>query len=265
MTEQYVLADADHNAERARLDLLEAAHDPTTQRRLAALGIAPGWRCLEVGAGGGSIVRWLADQVGASGSVVAADINTRFLVDLPPNVEVRDHDLRTMDFEPDSFDLVHCRSVLMHLPDKPGALRRLVAALRPGGWLCAEEGDWGSMTLAGHPDAAWADQLRDRALEAAGGRTPLDVRFGRRLPGLVAEAGCTALGGDAAAAVATEGSPVLIRHRMDMALAAAGAVAFGVATQDEIDRFLAIVADPGIVLLGGTSVGVWGRKPSGGE
>ena len=35
MSEQYVLADAAHDAERARLDLLEEAHDPTTQRRLS--------------------------------------------------------------------------------------------------------------------------------------------------------------------------------------------------------------------------------------
>ena len=89
MTEKYVLADADHDAERARLDLLEEAHDPITRRRLSTLGVKPGSRCLEVGAGGGSIARWLGEQVTPSGAVVAVDINTRFLVDLPATVEVR--------------------------------------------------------------------------------------------------------------------------------------------------------------------------------
>src|SRR2546427_8101766 len=108
--QQYVLADAEHDAERARLDLLEQAGDPISQRRLSALGIGRGWRCLEVGAGGGSMVRWLAREVGPTGAVVAVDINTRFLVDLPANVEVRAHDVRADDFEPDAFDLVHCRA-----------------------------------------------------------------------------------------------------------------------------------------------------------
>lgn len=265
MSEQYVLADAEHDAERARLDLLEAAHDPITQRRLTALGVAAGWRCLEVGAGGGSITRWLAEQVGASGGVVAADINTRFLVDLPPNVEVREHDLRRDHFESGAFDLVHCRSVVMHVPDKGGAIERLVAAVRPGRWLCAEEGDWGLMTIGGHPDAEWANDLRDSALAGARQHTPLDIHCGRRLPGLFADAGLTEIGGDAVGAVASGDSPVLERHRIDMALAAAGGVAFGVISQQDADRFLAVLSDPGVVLLGGSSVGVWGRKRALGE
>jgi SAM-dependent methyltransferase len=262
MSEQYVLADAAYDAERARLDLLEAAHDPTTERRLSTLGTEPGWHCLEVGAGGGSIARWLGERVAPSGAVVAVDINTRFLVDLPATVEVREHDLRADDFEAGAFDLVHCRSVVMHVPDKRGAIERLAAALRPGGWLCVEEGDWGLMTIGGHPDADWANDLRDAALAGARERTPLDIHCGRRLPGLFAEAGLTEIGGDAVGAVASGDAPVLVRHRIDMALAAAGAVAFGVITQEEADRFLAVLADPNVVVLGGSSVGVWGRKPS---
>jgi SAM-dependent methyltransferase len=248
MSEQYVLADAEHDAERARLDLLEVAHDPITQRRLTALGVSNGWRCPE--------------QVGPSGEVVAVDINTRFLVDLPPNVEVREQDLRRDDFDAGAFDLVHCRSVVMHVPDKREAIERLAAAVRPGGWLCAEEGDWGLMTIGGHPDSDWANDLRDTALAGAREHTPLDVHCGRRLPGLFADAGLTEIGGDALGAVASGNTPVLERHRIDMALAAAGGVAMGVISQQDADRFLAVLADPRVVLLGGSSVGVWGRKPS---
>jgi hypothetical protein len=49
---------------RRRLELLEACHDPGSFRRAAALGVGPGWRCLDAGAGGGSFARWPAD-VGA--------------------------------------------------------------------------------------------------------------------------------------------------------------------------------------------------------
>ncbi len=40
--------------------LLAAAYAPMTTRRLEQAGIAPGWRCLEVGAGGGSVALWMA-------------------------------------------------------------------------------------------------------------------------------------------------------------------------------------------------------------
>jgi hypothetical protein len=47
---------------------LEACFDETTFRPLTALGIAPGWRCWELGAGGGSVVRWMAAQVHRRGA-----------------------------------------------------------------------------------------------------------------------------------------------------------------------------------------------------
>jgi ubiquinone/menaquinone biosynthesis C-methylase UbiE len=137
---RYVLAETDAATERGRLALLEQRFDAGTIRRLGDLGVTSGWRCLEVGAGSGSIARWLSERVGSAGSVVAADIDTRFLTGLPDNVDVRELDIRELQLEP-QFDLAHCRALLMHLPDPADALTRIVAALRPGGVLLAEEGD----------------------------------------------------------------------------------------------------------------------------
>ena len=87
--------------ERARLRLLAEGLNPETQRWLCEIGIGAGWRCLEVGAAEGSMSRWLAEQVGARGHVVAADIDVRFLDDMDlPNVEVRQLDLRSDPLEP---------------------------------------------------------------------------------------------------------------------------------------------------------------------
>jgi len=56
--------------------------------------VAAGWRCLEVGAGGGSIAEWLCDRVGPDGRVVATDLDTRWVAKLSqPYLEVRVHDL----------------------------------------------------------------------------------------------------------------------------------------------------------------------------
>src|SRR5215471_7906132 len=91
---RYVLSN-EWSDEQRRLAALEELFDPATFRYLAALGLQPGWSCLEVGGGGGSVARWMATQVGPSGSVLATDLDTRFLdeIDLP-NVEVRTHDIQ---------------------------------------------------------------------------------------------------------------------------------------------------------------------------
>jgi predicted O-methyltransferase YrrM len=88
----YVLDSVEAERELNRIRAIEAEWGEKTARHLIDLGIAPGWRCLEVGAGGGGVARWLAERVGETGRVVATDINTRFLgsIDLP-NVEVRRH------------------------------------------------------------------------------------------------------------------------------------------------------------------------------
>jgi len=58
--------------------------------------VGPGWHCLEVGGGGGSIASWLANRVLPDGRAVATDLDTRFLETLSiPNLEVRRHDIVT--------------------------------------------------------------------------------------------------------------------------------------------------------------------------
>jgi len=137
--EQYFAAGSRADVEDGRLSVLESLLDPETIRRMENLGIGSGWCCLDIGAGRGSIVRWLAERVGPSGRVAAADIDLRFLERIHlSNVEIRHHDLREADFEPSAYDLVHCRTVLMHLPKPEEALARMVRAVRPGGWLLVQ-------------------------------------------------------------------------------------------------------------------------------
>jgi 2-polyprenyl-3-methyl-5-hydroxy-6-metoxy-1,4-benzoquinol methylase len=88
----YVFDNSDEEPTRQRFIGLPHVFDPGTTRHLLARGVGPGWHCLEVGAGGGSIALWLAEQVGATGSVVATDIDTRFLDSIQvANLVVRRH------------------------------------------------------------------------------------------------------------------------------------------------------------------------------
>jgi trans-aconitate methyltransferase len=54
---------------------------------------------------------------------------------------VRLHNIVTDPLPEASFDLIHARLVLVHLPEREKVLARLMAALKPGGWLVDEEFD----------------------------------------------------------------------------------------------------------------------------
>ena len=129
---EYILDNAWQLARR-RLARLEEQLDPGTIRHLQALGVGAGWRCLEVGGGGGSVADWLCRRVGPGGSVLATDVDTRFLTAVrAPNLDVRRHDIVAEELPAAAFDLVHARTVLNHLGRRDLALRRMAAAVRPG-------------------------------------------------------------------------------------------------------------------------------------
>src|SRR5277367_2993786 len=104
-------------AEDDRLGLLENIFDPLSRRRREL--VQPGWRCLEVGAGRGSMAVWLAERVGPSGHVVATDVDVGYLEQLDlPNLEVVQHNILEDPLEllgPGSFDVVCSRLLLFHL------------------------------------------------------------------------------------------------------------------------------------------------------
>jgi SAM-dependent methyltransferase len=127
---------------RERLSLLEAMADPRTIRNFGKVGVKEGWRCLEIAGGGGSIAEWLCHQVGGSGHVVATDLDPRFLKAInASNLEVWRHDILREPLPMEAFDLVHARAVLVFLPQPVETISKMVAALKPGGWLLLEEPD----------------------------------------------------------------------------------------------------------------------------
>lgn len=127
----------------------------------------PGWRCLEAGAGAGSIARWLCSQVGPTGRVLAVDLDTRFLDHLDePNFDVAQMDLRTDELPRDTFDLVHARALLMHVPQREQVSDALVAAVRPGGVLPVEDADHFPVPAA---ESRLHAEVLGAAIDSAGG------------------------------------------------------------------------------------------------
>ena len=166
-------------AEDERLDLLERLFDPGSRSRRDLM--QPGWRCLEIGAGRGSMAVWLAERVGPAGQVVATDIDTRYLARLDlPNLEVVQHNILDDPLDalgPGSFDLVCTRLVLFWLAGRQEqAVHQMTACLRPGGWLIDEEGDWGvpGPVDLSHPlYAGIPPRLQQRRLVGLAGLRPL--------------------------------------------------------------------------------------------
>jgi SAM-dependent methyltransferase len=129
-------------AARERLRTLEVSSDPFTASHLDKVGVGPGWHCLEVGAGGGSVTRMLCERVGPEGRVVAVDLEPTLLADLSaPNLEVRRLDVVVDELPEAAFDLIHTRLVLVHIPQRDEVIPKLVRSLRPGGVLLLEECD----------------------------------------------------------------------------------------------------------------------------
>jgi SAM-dependent methyltransferase len=167
--------------ERVRLAGLEAALDPGTREHLLRLGVAPGSRCLEVGAGGGAVAFWLAGQVVPGGSVVATDVETDFLeseADRHPGLHVLRHDVTAEDL-PGEFDFVHARWLVEWLPDKLLALRRMVKALKVGGVLLVEEPDF--VSIFGTAEPPELRRVMIAAMRYLESTCPVEVEYGRRL------------------------------------------------------------------------------------
>jgi SAM-dependent methyltransferase len=194
--------DQGFSEERARLAGLESLWDPGSQRLLDGLGIGAGWQCLEVGAGGGSLVTWMAER---GATVLAIDIDTRFVEPLAGDaIKVRQLDIRTDELPQREFDLVHARLVLEHLTERRHILDRLVAALRPGGWIVVEDYDW---TGFGFEDD---DPRFERVVEAVIAfmqQAGFEPRYGRRVVAEMDAVGLTDVHGEGRALIIDSRSP----------------------------------------------------------
>jgi SAM-dependent methyltransferase len=255
----YGLDNAWHKA-LARLRSLEQWLDPATIRHLRARGVAAGWRCLEVGGGAGSVAQWLCGEVCPGGEVVATDIDTRFLDTLnEANLRVLRHDITSDSLPAASFDLVHCRLVLAHLPDRHAVLSKLAAALRPRGQLVAEEMDFVSAT-------ADADQPGGRAFNAAVASSNdvlrargFDPEYGRRLLADFRTAGLTDIGTEGHVRLWAGGSAGAAAWRLTFEQLRPEMAALGL-DQATIAAAAGACEDRGFTFLSQATMTAWGQR-----
>lgn len=248
---------------RERFAALEACYDPVTTARLTTLGIGEGWRCLEVGAGSGSVANWMADSVGETGSVLATDIETGLIKGVRSNVEVRRHDIVVDDLPEAAFDLVHSRLVLQHLPERMRVLRRILRSLRPGGRLLLDAFDCTWLPVLRAPDETSAvvfssvvDGIHE-LLERAG----LDLAWGRHAYGAMVETGYTELAVRGHCEAWVGGSTGMRLHRANALQTQDRLFEVDLVTKDDLEAFFTTLEDPRFAVSSYLMLSTTGRRP----
>jgi SAM-dependent methyltransferase len=261
-TSGYLLDPAWH-AERERLMSLTQLYDDTTMRLADELGLAPGWRCAEVGAGTGSVAARLAERVGPTGSVLAVDTDTRFLDVLAGGVlAVSRQDVTTTPLPAGRFDLVHARLLLEHLPQRDAVLTSMAAALAPGGRLLVEDFHWSTASVVDPPAEVHA-RVAAACLALLRGHG-YDAEFSRRLPRALTAAGLVDVGTSASAPVvrADEAAGVP-QWELLVEQLTPGLLGLELVTPDDLAAFRALCHDGDTVFFSPLMVSSWGRRPAG--
>ena len=254
--------DHDWEMERIRLAGLESALDPGTREHLVRLGAGPGARCLEIGAGGGSVAFWLAERVAPSGVVVATDLDTDFLESEArgsARLEVLRHDITAED-PPTGFDLVHARYLVEWLPDKRGALRRMASALRPGGALLIEEPDF--VTIYGSGDSLAVRHVFVVAMRYLESTCPIDCQYGRHAMGDLAAVGLEDVQAEGRCPIVRGGTPLARDFlRLTVEKLREPVLDAGDVTTQEFEQAMADLQDPAVTIVAPMTVAAWGRRP----
>jgi len=262
VAEHQYLLDNQQTQAGQRFDALSELFNPSTFRHMQSIGLSPGWRVWEVGAGSTSVPQWIAEQT--DDYVLATDIDTTWLNREGAEFEVKTHDIGsgTRPLPGRQFDLVHARLVLVHVPERAEALATMIDALKPGGWILLEEADPGLQPLVCPDECGDAQVLANKlksAFRSLMADRGVDLSFGRKLPRLLRSAGLTEVGADSFFPMS--GSACNELERATIEQIRERLVAADLATDGEIGQHLANIASGALDLATSPMVSAWARKP----
>jgi SAM-dependent methyltransferase len=245
--------------EERRLAALGRTRDPMSIEVMQRTGVGPGWKCLEVGGGGGSFARWLAARVAPTGAVLSTDVDLRFHGESVPCLELREHDITRDPLPENHFDLVHARAVLQHLPERELAIDRMLAALVPGGWIVLEDSDFTTFDEQPLPEAF--GKLAALMRPTTGPETGRDPYCGRKHMAWLRARGVRDLEVMGRVWTMRGGEDSAEWWVLGMEYAGPRLVAAGAVSQETFAQAMREGRDPELRLLSPTSIAVSGRKP----
>jgi len=252
-----------------RLHLLHKIYEPAGRRILLEAGLRKGMRVADFGCGVGVVSRMLAEIVGPSGSVTGVDVDGAQLQQAAAwcaatrldNVAFVEAHAGSTGLPRNSFDLVYCRFLLLHLADPMSCLREMRDVLKPDGILVIEDGDLrsaGSIPPSAHDEFA---NLFSRFEPIR----RLNYSIANDLYHIVREAGFLDLKLDIHQPALLEPDE---RHFLQWSIAEAGDafVNAGLISYEELERTLfemeQTIGDPGILILAPRMSIVRARKPA---
>lgn len=250
-----------------RLRLQDEAWRQETAHLLDAIGVAPGWHCLDLGCGPQGLTHQLSQRVGPSGSVTGLDYAQDFCTiaraHAPANVEIVQGDAYATGLPAASFDLVHMR----FLASTAGEPERLVAEakrlLKPGGVLAAQEADGRSLHCS-PPLASWDALIAALTQIFPSGMSEDPVSH--QLFRLLRQSGFQDVHYRPCIKGASSGEPWADYFPSTSEAVRDVYIAQGIFTADAFDAHLAAcrahVGHPDTVVMGPTMVQTWGRLPS---
>jgi SAM-dependent methyltransferase len=242
-----------------RIDFGALAYDDITMARLRALGVGPGWRCLDVGAGTGTVSRRLLDEAGVD-SVLAVDRDVRFLSERAvPGLEVLEADVTAPNPVSDRFRLVHARFVLMHLPEHERLVTALAERVEPGGVLVLSDAvDLTSDRTPGTPYTAVMRAMW-QGLRATIGT---DVSWVPSYPQLLRGAGLVPVAAEIHVPPLLPGSPISRFWADTWERSRAAMLATGLVDDMAVDDALRYLDSDECAALSAGMLTVWGRRPA---
>lgn len=241
---EYVL-DSGTDLGREQLEFLEELLDGPTAQFIESLELPNGGRCLDVGAGNGSMTRWLAGRVSSPERVSTLDLEDTHLV-VPPGVSVHRHDVNDGLPTRDRFDLIHTRLLLMHLRRRRAVLAELADALELGGRLVVAEFAYAGVDVLSAPSAADEELVRmvvDVAIKQIGEPAGIDYGWAGAVAGAMAEIGLEEIDTMTYHRTVRGGGPGMLLYGNYVAQLTSALLELGV-TAGELERFHDLTRDP---------------------
>jgi ubiquinone/menaquinone biosynthesis C-methylase UbiE len=243
---------------------------PESAQLLDRVGIGPGWSAVDLGCGPRGILELLSERVAPGGRVVGVDADTahtalaqRLVEDRRlPSVEIVVGDARDTGLPPDSFDLVHCRTLLVNVPEPEAVVAEMVRVARPGRVVATMEPDT-EYSICYPPSPAF-DRIGE-IFRLTASRNGADPWIGRRVPELFRDAGLVDVEAEASPQIYPLGHS---RRTLRLELVRSvrpKAVEMGLATGEELDELdraaRSHLDNPRTFVMFGFLMLTWGRKP----
>ena len=259
-------------AEYERLRRQGQTFGPVTRRLFQAIGLKPGWTCLDLGCGPGETMRLMGEFVGPSGEVTGLDRDAtagreavgrlqatgtsqyRFI---EANIEGTDA------IGGELFDLTFARLALLFSRDPVAVLRKMYSWTKPGGYVAVQ--DLHVSTINHYPKLEACSELL-RVIRETCERFGQDMEFAFKLPVYFVEAGIGAPDGTDVNLPMTSFEPFIAHHQALCRSLLPKAIALGITTEARMhsvfrDIEQAAVDGQQYSALWPAMIGVWKRKP----